>query len=73
MLHKGTPRQLFDACTEPYDFLLITLKPDGRSMVRINGHRAVRNLTDVGTNPGFRFWRQFRERFGANLGFKVLK
>ena len=44
MLHKDTLRQLFDACTEPYDFLLITLKPDGRAMVRINGHRAVRNL-----------------------------
>ena len=44
MLHKDTLRQLFDACVEPYDFLLITLKPDGRAMVRINGHRAVRNV-----------------------------
>ena len=47
MLHKDTLRQLFDACMEPYDFLLITLKPDGRAMVRINGHRAVRNLMGV--------------------------
>ena len=44
MLHKDTLAQLFGACVEPYDFLLITLKPDGRAMVRINGHRAVHNI-----------------------------
>ena len=44
MLHKDTLKQLFDACIDPYDFLLITLVPDGRAMVRINGHRAVHNL-----------------------------
>ena len=44
MLHKDTLQQLFNACIEPYDFLLITLKPDGRCMVRINGYRCVHNV-----------------------------
>ena len=44
MLHKDTLKQLFDACIDPYDCLLITLVPDGRAMVRINGHRVVHNL-----------------------------
>jgi hypothetical protein len=45
MIEKNTMNTLFDWCSEhPYDFILITNQPDGRSRVRINGHRNVKGL-----------------------------
>ena len=37
LLSKGQLEALFDMCTGPYDFILITNEPDGRARVRLNG------------------------------------
>jgi hypothetical protein len=37
LLSKGQLEALFDMCTGPYDFILITNEPDGRGRVRLNG------------------------------------
>ena len=37
LLSKGQLEALFDMCTGPYDFILITNEPDGRARIRLNG------------------------------------
>jgi hypothetical protein len=37
LLFTGQLEALFNMCTGPYDFILITNEPDGRARVRLNG------------------------------------
>ena len=37
LLSKGQLEALFNMCTGPYDFILITNEPDGRARVRLSG------------------------------------
>ena len=46
MLHKDTLRQLFDACVEPYDFLLINQRSHSRNYHRCKAQRAARRLRE---------------------------
>ena len=38
---------LFDMCTGPYDFILITNEPDGRARVRLNGVTPVAGINKI--------------------------